>query len=625
MSARWQQVKELFQSALDLEASQRAAFLEKNCHDAALRNEVLSLLENHDNASNFLESPIAGPAAQLLEKDNGSIGSADDKATVAQLNSLIGRTLDGQYQIESLLGHGGMGAVYRARHTLLDNYVAIKIMSPQISNDAKYRQLFLREGKAATLFRHPNAVTVHDLRETEGGLIYLVLDYIDGHTLSDELKKRGRFSAVEAMEILAPIASALNAAHARGVIHCDLKPGNIMLGNQSPCQPMLLDLGTARLPGQQHRANTSASSIAGLSRDLGTPHYMSPEQWQKLPDIDGRADIYSLAIIFYELIAGHKPFQDDGKKSLAEQHQNDLAPSLHEVTNDTPMPFSRVIARAMAKDRTERPATCQEFIEQLQMSLQPVKKAKNIRYAAVLAIIIFIVAMAFYPAYKKRAAEPTILIAPPTVDSANNKTLSAHEPAKPIETKPENEVGYSPAASAFNRWQTPVGYWEGKGSAVETLVKDDKKELHWSVDFIFWFNLDKDGNVRGEADLTYDAEMTVSGATIKPELRKSTDLTPRRHYPLVGMLIEKELTLDIGLSEEKREPIRFVLRADPNITGGSLIMEKIDKPPFSPFREAAALEKDPQSPYYINYELKNQQYDINWQARQIGDKKTAAH
>src|ERR1041384_7563023 len=144
--------------------------------------------------------------------------------------SLVGNALDGQYQIEALLGKGGMGAVYRARHTLLGDKVAIKILPPEMRRNSAWLKRFQREGQAARRFHHPNSVIVHDLRTSSEGDIYLVMEFVEGRTLDAEVKARGgRLSLAEVLQIIEPVASVLDAAHAMGVVHRDLKPSNIMI------------------------------------------------------------------------------------------------------------------------------------------------------------------------------------------------------------------------------------------------------------------------------------------------------------------------------------------------------------------------------------------------------------
>ena len=292
-------------------------------------------------------------------------------------SSLIGTALDGQYQIEAMLGKGGMGAVYRARHILLGDRVAIKVLPPEMRSNTEWLRRFQREGQAARRFRHHNAVTVYDLRTSADGTIYLVMEYVEGNTLDVELRKRGKFSPAEGVAVLAPIMGVLNAAHAMGVVHRDLKPENIMIGKATTGgEPVvkLLDLGIAKLrevAGAERTGNTNLT-IAGQM--LGTPYYMSPEQWGELPedgnsDIDGRADIYSLGVVMYEIIAGKRPFTGVTLAELRRQHIMVTPPPLNEIDASVPESFGRAIARSMSKDRGARQATAGELERELLTSL----------------------------------------------------------------------------------------------------------------------------------------------------------------------------------------------------------------------------------------------------------------
>src|SRR5437667_9538921 len=275
-------------------------------------------------------------------------------------SAMIGNVLDGQYQIEALLGKGGMGAVYRARHILLGDRVAIKLLPPEMRSNTEWLRRFQREGQAARRFRHHNAVTVYDLRTSSDGAIYLVMEYVEGNTLDAEMKKHGRFAPAEALAMLEPIMSVLNAAHAMGVVHRDLKPENIMIGNASTGgEPTvkLLDLGIAKMReiAGADTGGTTALTMAG--QVVGTPYYMSPEQWGELArdgnsEIDGRADIYSLGLVFYEMIVGKRPYSGLTLHELRREHVSTIPRPLHEVVSDVPRAFSDAIARAVAKDRS---------------------------------------------------------------------------------------------------------------------------------------------------------------------------------------------------------------------------------------------------------------------------------
>src|ERR1051326_3673949 len=156
-------------------------------------------------------------ACKAKYDDSVSFCSIDGEVLEADPASIVDTVLDGQYQMEGLLGKGGMGAVYRARHILLGDTVAIKVLPPEVRNNAEWLRRFRREGQAARRFRHPNAVTVYDLRTTSDGLIYMVMEFVEGHTLDVELKRNGRLTPMQAFLILEPIMSVLNAAHAMGV------------------------------------------------------------------------------------------------------------------------------------------------------------------------------------------------------------------------------------------------------------------------------------------------------------------------------------------------------------------------------------------------------------------------
>jgi len=317
-------------------------------------------------------------ACEAKYDDSVSFCSIDGEVLEADPASIVDTVLDGQYQMEALLGKGGMGAVYRARHILLGDRVAIKVLPPEVRNNAEWLRRFRREGQAARRFRHPNSVTVYDLRTAADGTIYMVMEYVEGHTLDHELKTRGRFTAREAFEILTPIMSVLDTAHAMGVVHRDLKPENIMV--ERPAEggkPVvkLLDLGIAKMREIAGGDNGGNTALTMAGQVLGTPYYMSPEQWGEIPrdqstEIDGRADIYSLALVFYELILGRRCFSGHTLHELRREHVTTRPRPLHEVVPDVPRGFSDAIERAIAKDRGDRQATASALASELRAGLE---------------------------------------------------------------------------------------------------------------------------------------------------------------------------------------------------------------------------------------------------------------
>src|SRR6266850_8456826 len=308
-------------------------------------------------------------------EDSVSFCPTDGEVLEDDPSSIVGSVLDGQYQIESLLGKGGMGAVYLARHILLGDRVAIKILPPEVRNNADWLRRFRREGQAARRLRHANAVAVHDLRTASDGTIYMVMEYVDGHTLDAELKKRGRFTPAEAFEVLEPIMSVLNTAHSMGVVHRDLKPENIMIG-KGHGEPVvkLLDLGIAKMREIAGVESHGTTELTMAGQMLGTPYYMSPEQWGEPSrdgsfEIDGRADIYSLGLVAYQMISGKRPYSAVTLNELRREHISVTPPPLHEQVPGVSKAVSDVIGRAISKDRDDRQGSAGELAAQLRTAL----------------------------------------------------------------------------------------------------------------------------------------------------------------------------------------------------------------------------------------------------------------
>lgn len=309
--------------------------------------------------------------------DSVSFCPTDGEVLEDDPSSIVGTVLDGQYKIESLLGKGGMGAVYLARHILLGDRVAIKILPPEVRNNAEWLRRFRREGQAARRFRHANAVTVYDLRTAGDGTIYMVMEYVEGLTLDAELKRRGRFTVAEAFEILEPIMSVLHTAHAMGVVHRDLKPENIMIGKVNTGEEhaiKLLDLGIAKMREIAGVENSGSTELTMAGQVLGTPYYMSPEQWGELSrdgnmEIDGRTDIYSLGLVAYQMITGQRAYTGVTLPELRREHISVTPPPLSEKVPGVSQAFSDAIARAISKDRGDRQPNAGELAMQLRSAV----------------------------------------------------------------------------------------------------------------------------------------------------------------------------------------------------------------------------------------------------------------
>ena len=361
--------------------------------------------------------------------DSVSFCAIDGEVLEADPASIVNTVLDGQYQMEALLGKGGMGAVYRARHILLGDRVAIKVLPPEVRTNAEWLRRFRREGQAARRFRHNNAVTVYDLRTAADGTIYMVMEYVEGHTLDLAIKTRGRFSAAEAYEILTPIMSVLDTAHTMGVVHRDLKPENIMIGKAENGPPVvkLLDLGIAKLREIAGNENAGNTALTMAGQVLGTPYYMSPEQWGEIPrdgnvEIDGRADIYSLGLVFYEMILGRRCFSGNTLHELRREHVATRPKPLHEVVPDVPRAFSDAIERATAKDRGDRQGTASILASELRTALDSAPATPNVSQPASLMET---VAVNRGPDTKSDVNAPTMI----TMEDASRTARQADRPA----------------------------------------------------------------------------------------------------------------------------------------------------------------------------------------------------
>jgi non-specific serine/threonine protein kinase len=385
---RWQKVRELFER-IRAGGPERDALLREACgDDAALRERLDEILRSDGKARAFLETlappreqvrPPAAPArycprCHLTHDPRERFCPGCGGVLVEDPRALIGTTLDGLYHVEELLGRGGMGVVYRARHALLEDPVAIKLLSGEVVDDPSRLRRFQQEGQAARRFRHPNAVAVYDLRVADNGKVYLVQEYVEGRTLRVELARRGRYSPGEALEVLGPAAGALDAAHRAGVVHRDIKPENVMVCPEPGGPPLVkvLDFGVAKL--LMAAAPTAEMALTAPGAIVGTAHYMSPEQWAELPrdgdpEVDGRADVYSLGVVAYEMVCGQRPFDAETVAALRRQHVLAHPRPAHEVGEGVPQAFGRAIGRAMAKDRADRFATAGEFVGELRAAL----------------------------------------------------------------------------------------------------------------------------------------------------------------------------------------------------------------------------------------------------------------
>ncbi len=319
---RWQQIEQLFHAALECSPEQRAAFLDGACDgDSALREEVFKLLASYEKAGEFIEQP-------LMESSLS--------AKSAPPESIVG-TRVGSYEVLSLLGAGGMGEVFLARDERLDRQIALKFLPAQFSAYPNLVERFTREARAASALNHPNIITIHDIGR-EAGRHFIAMEFVDGQTLREKLKDDS-LELRDSLKIATQIAGALSAAHSAGIVHKDIKPENIAVRTDGLAK--LLDFGLAASAGE-----TDSGVL------MGTPGYLSPEQ-ARGEHTDHRTDIFSLGVVLYEMLTGHKP--------SAEKQPN------------LPFELESIVNRALAANPAKRYQNTAELHRDLQRQLRRVE------------------------------------------------------------------------------------------------------------------------------------------------------------------------------------------------------------------------------------------------------------
>jgi len=312
-AATWQRAKEWLLEAALLPDSARAAFLTERCSDEALRGELLEMLASDATLSGIVNGATLTPGIRL-----------------------------GPYQIETVIGAGGMGEVYRARDGRLGRDVAIKVLPAVFATDRDRLARFEREAKLLASLNHPHICTLHDVGR-ESGTDYIVMEYVVGELLSDRVRK-GPLPVDKALAYAIEIADALDKAHALGIVHRDLKPGNVMLTKSGT---KLLDFGLARSTRTPSRDVTQTGMI------LGTLRYMSPEQL-KGAEADARSDVWAFGCLLYQMLTGRAPFDRESESAIgAAILETDPAP-LSSVARGVPPTLQRVVDRCLAKVPDDR-------------------------------------------------------------------------------------------------------------------------------------------------------------------------------------------------------------------------------------------------------------------------------
>lgn len=356
----------------------------------------------------------------------------------------LGSCIDGRYTLRTVIGLGGMACVFEARHEALDKTVAVKVLLPRFAGkDSEGAARFLTEARAASKIKHPGVVELSDFGHTDDGLPYFVMECLEGDPLDVVLANRGALSVEEAVQLIEEVLDVLSVAHDAGVIHRDIKPSNCML---TPDGVKLLDFGIAQVRETEH-----ANRLTGEGNAIGTPHYMAPEQALG-KRVDARADLYTCAILLFELLTGAPPFDNATPVTLMARHITETAPPLpSNDVNGSPIPaaVASAVQRALAKNPDDRYSTAREFRAALRASppaavTAPRRTTLGVLVAALVLAGVGVGALMARPSPSEVSAMMTRLRAPdlvqPTLPPAALPPAPEPAPAEALIATPKPEA-----------------------------------------------------------------------------------------------------------------------------------------------------------------------------------------
>jgi serine/threonine protein kinase/Flp pilus assembly protein TadD len=326
---------ELFERALALPLKERAAFVERECHDPVLQAELVSLLASHATAPDYLERL----GAEVLPAALGALAEVD----ATRPGRFVGR-----YEVLARIGSGGMGVVYRARDPALDRLVALKLLPPPLAADDTARSRLIREARAVSALDHPNIGVVHEIGSTAQATgdpsstrLFIAMAYYEGETLAERLA-RGPLSVPDALEYTVQLVEGLAAAHEADIVHRDIKPANLIVTNRGLLK--IVDFGIALAGGDP---------LTGERRVMGTLAYMSPEQTRGA-GVDARTDLWSAGVVLYEMLAGVRPFRGDEDEIVIHGIRHDAPPALNALRPGVPPGLDHIVDRCLTKDPNGR-------------------------------------------------------------------------------------------------------------------------------------------------------------------------------------------------------------------------------------------------------------------------------
>ncbi|GMU70730.1 MAG: protein kinase [Burkholderiales bacterium] len=427
----------------------------------------------------------------------------------------------GRYQIREIIGEGAMARVYKGYDPEIDREIAIKLLKSQLADDDQYRLRFLREAKGAGTLSHPNIVTIFDVG-VDGKHPYIAMELVDGMTLTDLIRSEQRMSTRDVVEIGIQLTRALDYAHKKGIVHRDIKPGNIMLVS-SGNQVKVTDFGICRIDG----SDKELTQHTQLGDVLGTPNYMSPEQvlGQK---VDSRSDLFSVGVVLYKLVTGQLPFEGDSIISVAMKITQTDPPTVDKLRPDAPLSLRRVIERALKKQPEKRFQTGEEFAQALigvarELKDEEEKKDQgkgislSVRWAAIMAAIV--------------AVTMTV-----TAGILYQRQYAAML---------DQVKGYGASLAKFMATQSAVPLLAEDYAAIDVFVQDTLGRQ----DFPYLIVMDDTGVVRGSNDPKQVGQKYVAPPAATPVGSPDAEVTVRTHELDSGKVLDFDVPV---LFQKKR-------------------------------------------------------------------------